>query len=242
MARTKLAKSNSSKDKGHTTPARTGYRALTYRPGSTPDKKEPRKTVSVLLEAAAEVFAEKGYAGATTNKIAHRAGVSIGSLYQYFPSKDAILAGLREQHLSDVQIVVDRSMRELADVNVPIGQALGSLLRGLINLHEEKPKLTRALSEEVLPPHSVEDIHRNKEEEHYARATEQILRRRSDVRPGDYAVMAHILVQTIQALTRWYVHEAPTDLEKEPFIDEALRLLGRLCSTQVVIRKPKTAN
>ncbi len=225
MARLKHEKSTPSKGGGQTVRSKPGP-STHLSPRKQPRQERAKETVSVILEAAAEVFAEKGYAGATTNKIAHRAGVSIGSLYQYFPNKDAILAGLREQHLSDVQIVVDRSMRELADVNVPIGQALGSLLRGLINLHEEKPKLTRALSEDVLPPHSVEDINRNREEEHYARATEQILRRRSDVRTGNHIMMAHLLVQTIQALTRWYVHEAPPTLEKEAFIKEALRLLG----------------
>ena len=50
-------------------------------------------------KAAAQVFARRGYAGATTNHIAERAGVSIGSLYEYFPSKDALLVALMEAHI-----------------------------------------------------------------------------------------------------------------------------------------------
>jgi AcrR family transcriptional regulator len=52
-----------------------------------------------ILTAAAHVFAEHGYAAGTTNRIAERARVSIGSLYQYFPNKDAILAELLVRHI-----------------------------------------------------------------------------------------------------------------------------------------------
>jgi AcrR family transcriptional regulator len=55
--------------------------------------------VARILDAAAHVFHEQGYAGATTNDIADEAGVSIGSLYQYFPNKDAVLVALAHQHI-----------------------------------------------------------------------------------------------------------------------------------------------
>jgi AcrR family transcriptional regulator len=181
--------------------------------------------MAVILEAAADVFADKGYSSATTNKIAERAGVSIGSLYQYFPNKDSILVGLRERHLSDVHLVVQRSMLNLADVTIPIHEALDSLIRGLIDLHGENPKLTRALSDEVVPPHLIDEVQNKKEADHYARETEKILGRRSDVRSGNLPAMAHVLVQTTEALTRWFVHEAPPSLNKEDFVEETLRLL-----------------
>ena len=50
---------------------------------------------------AAHVFGERGYA-ATTNQVAERAGISIGSLYQYFPNKDALLVALHDRHLDRV--------------------------------------------------------------------------------------------------------------------------------------------
>ena len=49
--------------------------------------------------AAAHVFDERGYGATTTNDIADEAGVAIGSLYQYFPNKDAILIELTRQHI-----------------------------------------------------------------------------------------------------------------------------------------------
>lgn len=52
-----------------------------------------------ILNSAAHVFAEYGYAAGTTNRIAEHAHMSIGSLYQYFPNKDAILAELLVRHI-----------------------------------------------------------------------------------------------------------------------------------------------
>jgi AcrR family transcriptional regulator len=68
----------------------------------TPRQDRSRATVAFLLEAAAQVFGERGYA-ATTNEIAARAGVSIGTLYQYFASKDALLVALAQRHLDEAR-------------------------------------------------------------------------------------------------------------------------------------------
>ena len=58
-----------------------------------------RRTVERILDAAARIFHEQGYAGATTNDIADEADVSVGSLYQYFPNKDALLVALTKRHI-----------------------------------------------------------------------------------------------------------------------------------------------
>jgi AcrR family transcriptional regulator len=66
-----------------------------------PVQTRSKQTVERILDAAAHVFGERGYAG-TTNHVAERAGVSIGSLYQYFPDKDALLVALHDRHLEQI--------------------------------------------------------------------------------------------------------------------------------------------
>lgn len=68
-------------------------------PRKSPRQERSRRTVARILAAAAHVFHEQGYSAATTNDIADEAGVSIGSLYQYFPNKDALLVALTQQHI-----------------------------------------------------------------------------------------------------------------------------------------------
>ncbi len=69
-------------------------------------RRKPRQQRSIaswhaVLDAAAQLFGELGYARTTTNKVAERAGVSIGSLYQYFADKDALLRALAERHVRE---------------------------------------------------------------------------------------------------------------------------------------------
>ncbi|MBI2518648.1 MAG: TetR/AcrR family transcriptional regulator [Opitutae bacterium] len=68
-------------------------------PRKKPRQARSQATVDVILDAATRVFLATGFDEANTNVIAERAGVSIGSLYQYFPNKLALLAGVRERHL-----------------------------------------------------------------------------------------------------------------------------------------------
>ncbi|SCG02877.1 transcriptional regulator, TetR family [Streptomyces sp. MnatMP-M27] len=77
------------------TPGRRGLQ-----PRKQPRQARAELTKQRILTAAAHVFAEYGYAAGTTNRIAERARISIGSLYQYYPNKDAILAELLIRHLA----------------------------------------------------------------------------------------------------------------------------------------------
>ena len=69
-------------------------------PRKRPQQERSRITVEAVLEAAAQVLERDGYADLTTTAVAERAGVSIGTLYQYFPDKDAVIAGLVEDWLA----------------------------------------------------------------------------------------------------------------------------------------------
>jgi AcrR family transcriptional regulator len=69
--------------------------------------------VQAVLQAAAQVFERHGYAAGTTNRIAERAGVSIGTLYQYFPNKDAILVALVHQHLAESSAALQPHLQRL---------------------------------------------------------------------------------------------------------------------------------
>jgi len=81
----------------------------------TPSQTRAMRTVDTLFEAAARILASDGEAGFTTNKIAQRAGFSIGTLYQYFPSKEAIAVAMvrrqRERVMRELDAVLDRAAR-----------------------------------------------------------------------------------------------------------------------------------
>lgn len=71
-------------------------------PRKRPMQQRSRELVERILDAAARIFDAAGYHDTTTNHVADEAGVSVGSLYQYFPNKDALLVGLADRHLDEV--------------------------------------------------------------------------------------------------------------------------------------------
>jgi len=109
---------------------------MTSSPRKSPSQDRSRQTVERILEAAARIFHEQGYAGATTNDIADEAGLSIGSLYQYFPNKDALLAALTKRHITT-------TTSSLADIigRLPEDSGFDVILRAVVRFLVEQHDL-----------------------------------------------------------------------------------------------------
>lgn len=102
-----------------------------------PKQRRAQETVDVVLQGAVRVLGREGIDSVTTNRIAEAAGVSIGSLYQYFPDKHAIFDALHEQHAHRVQQVIARTLDTHA--TSPLDTLLLALLDGLIDEHAADP-------------------------------------------------------------------------------------------------------
>lgn len=100
----------------------------------------------IILKASAYILEREGWVGFTTNRVAERAGVNIGSVYQYFPNKEAILEGLRRAHVEESQVAV---LAALASRDEPVV----GLVRAVIGAHRVAPRLHRIFTEE-LPRHA----------------------------------------------------------------------------------------
>ncbi|WP_306207055.1 TetR/AcrR family transcriptional regulator [Actinoplanes sp. RD1] len=150
-----------------------------------------------ILTAAAHVFAEHGYAAGTTNRIAERARISIGSLYQYFPNKDAILAALLVQH-------VDRGAWAQADrVDLSPGslrETVRALVRDAIDHHRDDPRLLRMMIEEApLSQELMDTIARH--EKLRVGQVRDLLARHPDVRVRDLETAAGLITFTVEINT-----------------------------------------
>ena len=115
------------------------------KPARRPGKQErARATLRFVLEAAAQVLLREGYARATTNRIAEVAGVSVGTIYQYFADKDEIFDALIRREMDNLR----RVLREATpNPDEPIADALGGLLHALVRAQPEAPALFRSLEQ-----------------------------------------------------------------------------------------------
>lgn len=175
-----------------------------------------------ILAAAAHVFAEHGYAAGTTNRIAERARISIGSLYQYFPNKDAILAELVIHH-------IDRGTWTGADqLDLSPGTlaaAVRAMVRDAIDNHSDDPQLLRVMIEEAsFSQELIDTIDR-----HSKLRTAQvrdIIVRHPDIHVGDPDVAAELILFTVEMNTHKFM-AAPGTNAVETFENELVAMLTR---------------
>lgn len=115
-------------------------------PRKLPVQQRSQAIVTAILEGAARVLIEDGYEAFNTNHVAERAGVSIGSLYQYFPNKAALIAELSRRHVEDTRKAVQDI--EISSAT-PMKDIARQMIRNHIALHKISPELHRVLSDEV---------------------------------------------------------------------------------------------
>jgi AcrR family transcriptional regulator len=121
------------------------------RPRTTPRKK-PRQqrsqdTVECILDATARVLCSTGYDRASTNRVALAAGVSVGSLYQYFPSKEALVAALVDRHVEQMTSLVKAKLAEVS--TAPLEVAVRTMIESMFDAHRVDPRLHKVLIEQV---------------------------------------------------------------------------------------------
>ena len=186
-----------------------------------------RLTVNAILEATARILIREGYDRASTNRIAAAAGVSIGSLYQYFPSKEALVAAVSERHSHEVLELMRNALVKVAAR--PIEVAVREFVSVAIDAHRVNPKLHRVLAEQVPRIGRLENVEAINQD---ARALVRgyFDAHRDEINVADLDVAAFICVTAVEALTHTAVLNRPdilTDEKAEKFVDEVTDLVVR---------------
>ena len=191
-------------------------------PRRTPRQVRAELTRERILTAAAHVFAEHGYAAGTTNRIAERARISIGSLYQYFPNKDAILAKLLVRH-------IDRGTWTQADqLDLSVGSleaTVRAMVRDAIDNHSDDPQLLRIMIEEApMSQELLDAIDRHGRTR--AAQVRDLLARHPDVRVRDIDTAAELIIVTVELNTHKLMAD-PRSIPVETFENELVDMVTR---------------
>lgn len=117
------------------------------KPRKLPKQQRSKEMVEMILEATARVLVREGYEGANTNRVADVAGVSVGSLYQYFPNKESLVAALMERHLGEMSKIYEERFAGLR--NAPLEAAVRGLLSASVEAHAIRPELHKVFVEQM---------------------------------------------------------------------------------------------
>jgi AcrR family transcriptional regulator len=187
-----------------------------------PRQERSRQMVGRIVEAGRSVLVEDGYDAFSTNRVAARAGISPGSLYQYFPDKAAILDLVVDRYWERVAAQVAAS---LADRIAGIGPTVvRDIADALLTALESDRALMRVVAEEL-------PLGRNRERlgdlERRVRdlATAYLAARPETSRRPDPAAAAWMIVLAIENLAVRWVLDQPS-IDRDDFLDEVVALVG----------------
>jgi AcrR family transcriptional regulator len=110
-----------------------------------PQQRRARQTVEAVLDAVLRLIKRHGIDAVTTNRVAEVAGVSIGSVYQYFPDKRALFVALHERHSEAMGRVVESTL--VTHAASSLDELIGALIAAMVEAHAAAPELYAALAE-----------------------------------------------------------------------------------------------
>jgi AcrR family transcriptional regulator len=192
---------------------KTTERAHTRR---EPRQQRSRQTVEAVLEAVRRVLKRHGAEAVTTNRIAEAAGVSIGSLYQYFPDKQALFTALYDRHVDEVRNVIERTLADCTSASLE--DFTRELVERLANLHAEEADLHEIVSAAV--PEGAQGFKRALQG-----TFEQVISPAKQDRytPDETKRMLFVLPHMVEALVHGVAHQKQAVISRDLAKDEAIR-------------------
>ena len=193
-----------------------------------PPRRRPRQvrskgTVEAIVEATARVLSERGYTKTTTARIAKVAGVSIGSLYQYFPSKAALMTALLDRELARTQEHLSLFLAEAGSLEPPA--LIRAYVRAVVARFGEDPELYRVLVEEIPAVAGTETSHAADER------NEELLRSflaslGDRLAASDLDVAAFLVVRSVRYCALSFARKKGTrgELDEAAFVEQLAQL------------------
>ena len=196
-------------------------------PRKAPRQARSQHMVEVILEATARVLGERGYAGTSTNAVAERAGVSVGSLYQYFPNKDSLVTALHERHAAQLYVAID-GVLDAARPRSLRGH-VQAMVRALLAAHQVEPELHRVLEKEF-PFFDAPRDQSPADRSIFHRVRQLLQAHRNTIAPRNLDLATWVVLQIMESLVHAAVIEPPAQFEataiEASIVDALMGYLG----------------
>jgi AcrR family transcriptional regulator len=199
-------------------------RAPKRSPRRPPQQKRSEETIAVLVEATERVLAKEGFAAATTNRIAEVAGVSIGTLYHYFPTKEALVEAVVHRLWADeLALLIERGPMLL---EAPLPVAIRAVVTSLVDAVSRREVAIRRWYAEA--PHLGQlDFGLELTDRAAQLVTAALERRRDQVRPRDLPFAADLVVKVGLAMVRTATRDWPGQLRSGELLEALVDMVTR---------------
>jgi AcrR family transcriptional regulator len=186
-----------------------------------PKQRRARQTVEAILDAVVRILKREGVAAITTNRIAEVAGVSIGSVYQYFPDKRAIFIAVHRRHIEEIDRMVENKLIEHAASS--LDRLMDAMVEAMIDAHTADPELYELLLTEV--PHRADGTRDFATRLHGAFRLAISARAHELKKRRDLDKVVFIVTHMVESLAHGAVLRRPSNLPLEEAKAEIVRAL-----------------
>ena len=194
-------------------------------PRKRPTQARAQNTVEAILRATAHILRTEGWDACNTNVVARRAGVSIGSLYQYFPSKEALVSALAEEHATRGLGVLMEAVSAAPQGTLSFADTVRHYIRAMVALHAVDPKLHRVLVEQVPRLKGGLDVVRRVSTQSAALVRSWLETQREHIRSVDLDVATFMLVTSVESVAHLQVLDRPAQLDQALLVEELSQLV-----------------
>lgn len=181
--------------------------------------------MTALVDATARILVREGFDKASTNRIAEVAGVSVGSLYQYFPNKEALVAAVIARHNLEIMKIVRGELAEA--MNEPVESAMPKMVAVAVKAHRVDPKLHRVLAEQIPRVGKLENVE-TFNRENFVLFRSYLENHSDEIGVDDLELASFVCVTSIEALAHNAVlnhSKSLSDEAMESLIGEGARLV-----------------
>jgi AcrR family transcriptional regulator len=191
-------------------------------PRKAPRQSRSQATVTAILDATAHILVTSGIAAASTNAVAERAGVSVGSLYQYFPNKEALFAALHARHGEQMKEVILRALTKA--VGATLDDALTGLIEAAVEAHRVDADLHRVLEHQLgnTDQHVLEDEYVGLMED---RVVALLAQYRDQITVTDLKLASYMLMNAAHSLIHVVVLQRPKGISLKAATQQIIRMM-----------------
>ena len=190
----------------------------------SPQQSRSRVTVEAILDGAIRVLQQEGSLALTTTRIAQAAGVSVGTLYQYFPNRKSILDALQEREFQRTLIVMQEVM---VDSQPGSSDELArAVIRGLFRMYAAAPELHRVLVIEGLVGEAPEQV-KAFDLRMVSLVRSVLTGARLTCRRKNVDAAAFVAYQSVRASMMAHLLESPSGIDEAALTEELADLLLR---------------
>jgi len=190
-------------------------------PRKSPRQTRSQATVDAILDATARVLVERGHAATNTNLVAERAGVSVGSLYQYFPNKLALINALHARHSREMTLALEREFKPRDGEG--LHATLARVIEAVMHAHQVDADLHRAF-EQCEDLGLIDDAHDEAHAKMQSVVRELLTAHRREITAGNLDLAAFAVMHTVHALVHGTLRSRPAGVSVKASTREIVRL------------------